>query len=657
MASADQNEPEGSYIVVMRSSDDLDSEEAEISRSGGRTEKRFSRAINALSVKVKHSEAARIRNNPKVLLVELDQPMYALDTQNPSPSWGLDRIDQRSLPLNSTFTASAKGANVDVYIVDTGIYAAHTDFTGRLGAGFTAINDGNGTNDCNGHGTHVAGTSAGTTYGIAKSATLIPVRVLGCTGSGTTAGVIAGLDWIVGHHIAGTPAVANMSLGGGASAALDTAVQNVINDGVVMAVAAGNDGLNACNYSPARAANAITVGSTTSTDARSTFSNTGTCVDIFAPGSSITSSWIGSSTAITSISGTSMASPHVAGVAAVLLGRYPTSTTTEIASMLRTSATPNVVTSAGTGSPNFLLYLDPLGGPIVAPPPPTPVAPSAPTGIIITPSSGRLSVAFTAGSAGTSPITTYKYSVDGGTNWATRQTGTTASPIVITGLTNGNTYLVSIRAVSLVGDGAASTAVSATIPTPVAPSAPTGIIITPSSGRLSVAFTAGSAGTSPITTYKYSVDGGTNWATRQTGTTASPIVITGLTNGSSYLVSIRAVSLAGDGAASTAVSATIPTAPATPTIGTATANAGRTATVRWTLGANGGSAITSHIVTAYLNGSATVARSVTVNGATSVSATVTGLTAGGSYTFRVQARNAFGNSALSLSSNAVIARR
>jgi subtilisin family serine protease len=354
-----------------------------------------------------------------------------------------------------------------------------------------------------------------------------------------------------------------MSLGGGASAALDTAVQNVINDGVVMAVAAGNDGLNACNYSPARAANAITVGSTTSTDARSTFSNTGTCVDIFAPGSSITSSWIGSSTAITSISGTSMASPHVAGVAAVLLGRYPTSTTTEIASMLRTSATPNVVTSAGTGSPNFLLYLDPLGGPIVAPPPPTPVAPSAPTGIIITPSSGRLSVAFTAGSAGTSPITTYKYSVDGGTNWATRQTGTTASPIVITGLTNGNTYLVSIRAVSLVGDGAASTAVSATIPT----------------------------------------------------------------------------------------------APATPTIGTATANAGRTATVRWTLGANGGSAITSHIVTAYLNGSATVARSVTVNGATSVSATVTGLTAGGSYTFRVQARNAFGNSALSLSSNAVIARR
>jgi len=563
MARADQGESEGSYIVVMRSSDDLDEEEAEISRSGGRTEKRFSRAINALSVKVKHSEAGRIRNNPKVLFVELDQPMYALDTQSPSPSWGLDRIDQRTLPLNSTFTASAKGAGVNAYIVDTGISSTHIDFTGRMSTGFSSITDGNGTNDCNGHGTHVAGTTAGTTYGIAKSATLIPVRVLDCIGSGTTSGVIAGLDWIVGHHTAGTPAVANMSLGGGVSAALDAAVQNVINDGVVMAVAAGNDGLNACNYSPARAVNAITVGSTTTTDARSTFSNTGTCVDIFAPGSSITSAWIGNASATSTISGTSMASPHVAGVAAVLIGRFPTSTPAQIATMLRTSATPNVVASAGTGSPNYLLYLDPVGGPIVAPPPPTPVAPSAPTGIAITPATGSLSVRFTAGAAGTNPITSYKYSINGGTTWATRQTGTTASPLVITGLTNGNTYSVSIRSVSL----------------------------------------------------------------------------------------------AGDGIASTPVSATIPTAPAAPTIGTATANAGRTATVRWALESNGGSAITSHVVTAYLNGSGTAARSVTVNGATAVSATVTGLTRGGSYTFKVLARNAIGSSALSLASNAVIAIR
>lgn len=559
VASAAQDESEGTYILVLRSSNDIDVAEAEVVKSGGRTEKRFTHAINALSVRVKHSEVARLRNNPKVLFVELDQPVYALDTQNPSPSWGLDRLDQRTLPLNSTFTATDKGVGVDAYIVDTGILSTHTDFAGRMSTGYSAISDGNGTNDCNGHGTHVAGTTAGATYGIAKSATLIPVRVLDCTGSGTFSGVIAGLDWIVSHHVAGKPAVANMSLGGGASSSVDLAVQNVISDGVVMAVAAGNDGLNACNYSPARAVNAITVGSTTSTDARSTFSNTGSCVDIFAPGSGITSAWIGSTTATNTISGTSMATPHVAGVAAVLFGRYPTSTPAQIATMLRNSATPNIVASAGTGSPNYLLYLDPVGGPIVA-------------------------------------------------------------------------------------------------PTPVAPSAPTGITITSSSGSLSVGFTAGAAGTSPITSYQYSLDGG-SWLPRQTGTTASPIVITGLTNGTTYLVSIRAISLDGTGAASVPVSTTIPSAPTAPTIGTATANASRTATVRWTLGANGGSVITSHVVTAYLNGSGTVARSVTVTGATAVSATVTGLTAGGSYTFKVQARNAFGNSALSASSNAVIARR
>ena len=569
MARADQDESEGSYIVVMRSSDDLAGEEAVISRSGGRTEQRFSHAINALSVRVKHSDASRLRNDPNVLSVELDQPMYALDTQSPTPSWGLDRIDQRSLPLNSTFTASAKGAGVDAYIVDTGIYATHSEFTGRLSAGFTAIADGNGTVDCNGHGTHVAGTTAGTTYGIAKSATLIPVRVLDCTGSGSTTGVIAGLDWIITNHVAGKPAVANMSLGGGANTALDTAVQNVINDGVVMAVAAGNSSTNACNSSPSRAPNAITVGATgafnfgETTDSRSGYSNFGTCLDIFAPGTDIVSSWMGSTTATNTISGTSMATPHVAGVAAVLFGRYPTSTPAQIAAMLRTSATPNVVLAAGTGSPNYLLYLDPLGGPIVAPPPPTPVAPSAPTGITITPSTGSLSVRFTAGAAGTSPITTYKYSLDGGTTWATRQSGTTASPIAITGLVNGTTYSVSIRAVSLVSDGTASTPVSATLPN----------------------------------------------------------------------------------------------APAIPTIGSASANAGRSATVRWTLGSNGGSAITSHVVTAYLNGSGTAAKTVTVNGATSVSTSVTGLTIGGSYTFKVQARNAYGNSALSSASNAIIALR
>jgi subtilisin family serine protease len=261
-----------------------------------------------------------------------------------------------------------------------------------------------------------------------------------------------------------------MSLGGGASAALDTAVQNAINDGVVMAVAAGNSNANACNYSPARAANAITVGATERTDVRASYSNFGTCLDIFAPGSGITSTWINSTTATNTISGTSMAAPHVAGVAAILLGTSPTSTPAEIAAKLRASATPNLVTSVGMGSPNYLLYLDPAGSTIVNPPP-----------------------------------------------------------------------------------------------------------------------------------------------------------------------------------------APAPTAPATPTIGTATANRGKSATVSWTQGSNGGSAITSHVVTAYLSGSTTVSKTVIISGSTATSASVTGLIAGRSYSFIVQARNAVGDSPLSASSNSITA--
>jgi len=566
---AQQNQSEGSYIVVLKGPNGSSSIEADISRAGGRTERRFTHVLNGLSVRIKNSEVARLRNNPNVLSVEPDQQMFAVDTQSPTPSWGLDRIDQRSLPLNSTFTATAQGSGVDTYIVDTGIYASHTEFTGRLAAGFSSIADSNGTNDCNGHGTHVAGTTAGTTYGIAKSATLIPVRVLDCSGSGSNSGVIAGLDWIVAHHISGKAAVVNMSLGGGASTALDTAVQSVINDGIVMVVAAGNSNVDACNTSPARATNALTVGATgqystgETTDSRSSYSNYGPCLDIFAPGSRITSSWIGGSAAINTISGTSMAAPHVAGVAAVLFGRYPSSTASQIASMLRTSATPNVVISPGTGSPNYLLYLDPLGG-----------TPSGPDAV-----------------------------------------------------------------------------------TPVAPSSPTAITITPSSGSLSIKFTAGSAGTSPITNYKYSLDGGVTWLTRSPASTLSPIVVSGLTNGSTYSVSIRAISTAGDGIASTLVNATIPSAPSAPLLVTALASANRTARVTWTLGVNGGSPITSHVVTAYLNGTTTVAKSVTVSGATTTAATVSGLTSGRTYTFRVQAINAYGRSPVSLASNSITARK
>jgi subtilisin family serine protease len=254
--------------------------------------------------------------------------------------------------LNAIYTFNWTGSGVRAYVIDTGIRTTHSQFGTRAAVSFDAFG-GNG-QDCNGHGTHVAGTIGGSTYGVAKNVLLRAVRVLDCNGSGSTSGVIAGVDWVRQNHT--PPAVANMSLGGGASSALDTAVNNLHNANVTIAVAAGNSNANACNSSPARAANAVTVGSTTTTDARSSFSNFGTCVDIFAPGSGILSAWFSSNTATATLSGTSMASPHVAGAAALYKQANPGASSTTIRNALVNNATTNVITNVGTGSPNRLLY-------------------------------------------------------------------------------------------------------------------------------------------------------------------------------------------------------------------------------------------------------------------------------------------------------------
>jgi len=418
---------------------------------GARLTRTYLHALRGFVVQASPKALERLLMDDRVAYVEEDGVVSINATQS-NATWGLDRSDQRDLPLNSTYVYNTTASNVNTYIVDTGVLGSHSEFTGRMIGGYTAISDANGTNDCNGHGTHVAGTVAGTVYGIAKGAKVSPIRVLGCNGSGTNSGVIAGMDWVAGNHI--KPAVANMSLGGGASTATDDAVARMTNAGVVVVVAAGNDNSNACNYSPARAASAITVGSTTNTDARSSFSNFGNCLDIFGPGSSITSAWYTSNTATNTISGTSMASPHVAGVAALYLADNPTASVSAVTNAIINNATLNKVTSAGTNSPNRLLYSI-FGGSTT----PDTTAPTTPASLAASvASASQINLSWTASTdAGGSGLAGYRIERcqgSGCTNFAQIATSTTNS-FSNTGLTAATSYSYRVRAYDGAGNNSA----------------------------------------------------------------------------------------------------------------------------------------------------------------------------------------------------------
>jgi subtilisin family serine protease len=319
---------EGQYIVVFKDGADHG---AEALRAGVSPMHSYT-IIPGFAAKLNEAQLKGLLHNPNVAYIEQDA-VVTLDATQSNPTWGIDRIDQRSLPLSRTYTYNSTASTVYAYIIDTGIYTSHSQFGGRASNVFDAFG-GSGT-DCNGHGTHVAGTVGSSTYGVAKSVRLRGVRVLNCSGSGTNSGVIAGMDWVRNNRI--NPAVANMSLGGGYSSTVNTAANNLANSGVFLAVAAGNSAANACNYSPASASSATTVGSTTSSDGRSSFSNYGSCVDIYAPGSSITSTWLSGSTR--TINGTSMASPHVAGVGALYKATYGNVSSSTVDSWLKTNAT------------------------------------------------------------------------------------------------------------------------------------------------------------------------------------------------------------------------------------------------------------------------------------------------------------------------------
>ncbi|SCD62873.1 Peptidase inhibitor I9 [Streptomyces sp. di188] len=348
-----------SYIVTLKADAALSTTakgRALAEKYGAAVERTYSKALNGYEIEASEAEAKRLAADPAVASVVQNRTFTISATQSNPPSWGLDRIDQRNRPVNRAYTyPDSAGQGVTAYVIDTGVRISHNDFGGRAFNGYDAVDGDNIAQDGNGHGTHVAGTVAGSAYGVAKKARIVGVRVLNNAGSGTTAQVVAGIDWVARNAV--RPAVANMSLGGGADSTIDAAVRRAIASGVTFVVAAGNESTNASTKSPARVSEAITVGATTSSDARASYSNYGSVVDLFAPGSSITSAWRTSDSATSTISGTSMASPHVAGAAALYLAGNPSATPAQVSSALTSSATTGVVTSPGSGSPNRLLYV------------------------------------------------------------------------------------------------------------------------------------------------------------------------------------------------------------------------------------------------------------------------------------------------------------
>jgi len=441
----------GRYIVVFRDGTDVDRESSRIAAAlGGTVTHRYHAALRGMAISLPDAAAAALARVPSVAFVEQDQVMTASTTQS-GATWGLDRIDQHLLPLNTSYVYNATGAGVTAYIIDTGILFAHSEFGGRAVTGVDEVTAGGTAADCNGHGTHVSGTVGGATYGVAKGVSLVAVRVLDCGGSGSTSGVIAGVDWVTANHA--SPAVANMSLGGGASTALDQAIASSVAAGVTYAVAAGNGNFlgiaqNACNYSPAREPSAITVSATDNTDTKASWANYGTCVDIFAPGVGITSSWYSSPTATNTISGTSMATPHVVGAAALYLQANPSATPAQVASALTGNATPSVVKSGGSGSPNRLLYTGFIGGGSTTSPP---VA-------SFTSSCSGLTCNFDASGSTALSTATYAWTFGDGNSG----TGKTTSH----GYAAATTYTVGLTVTDANGTGTTTRSVTVTEPAP-----------------------------------------------------------------------------------------------------------------------------------------------------------------------------------------------
>lgn len=474
---------DGAYIVVLN--DDVT--EAEVDGESDRIcnqrkskkNRSFKNALKGFTVNLSAVEIEEVRKDPRVKYIEQDQVATAVAIQT-GATWGLDRLDQAALPLSTSYTYDKTGSTVEAYIFDTGIKLDHVEFTGRVSAGYNAVTVGASANDDNGHGSHVAGTVGGTKYGVAKNISLIPVKVLNAAGSGSFSGIIAGIDWAIANHTT-KPAVGNMSLGGtGTSATLEDAVRRAIADGIVMCLAAGNSTMDASGFTPARTPEAITVGATTSTDGFASYSNYGSVVDILAPGSAITSAWYTSSTATNTISGTSMATPHVAGVAALYLENNPGSTTAQVQAGLKNVAAVGAISAVPAGTVNQLLQAS------FTPPPPPTAAPAAPAQV--SPANAATGVSLTASLSWNAAATAASYGVQVSIdpNFSTtviNRTGITTTSSVLSGLTQGTVYYWRVNATNVAGTSAWSTVRSFT----TVLSAPT--LSSPANGATSVSKT------------------------------------------------------------------------------------------------------------------------------------------------------------------------